>query len=292
MGMGSRIVAVGLACALALTAAGPVAARGADEPDLAQIGELAQEAQTRFETADYAGAIDLWTKAYAALPEEPAYAQQRSVLVYQIAQASVEAYSLDPQVLYLRKAERLLTSYLETVDASDSETIAAVEGQLAELREKIAAASPEPEPEPESGSEPEEVEATDLASAAEPAAAEDGDARPGRALMISGGVLIGLGAASLGAATYGLVWGERVDARGEAAKDAGNDDVDFYRGLLDEGTTANRLALGAGIAGAVLVGVGAGLLGVGAAKSRKRRDVAWVPLGLVGGGGLQVNLRF
>ncbi|MCA9657420.1 MAG: hypothetical protein KC486_03690 [Myxococcales bacterium] len=254
-----------------------------------KIGELAQEAQTRFETADYAGAIDLWTKAYAALPEEPAYAQQRSVLVYQIAQASVEAYSLDPQVLYLRKAERLLTSYLETIDASDGETIAAVEDQLAELREKIAAASPEQEEEPEPA--PDEVE-PEPEPVTEPAAADDGDARPGRALMISGGVLLGLGAASLGVATYGLVWGDRVDARGEAAKDAGNDDVDFYRGLLDEGTTANRLALGAGIAGAVLVGVGAGLLGVGAAKSRKRRDVAWVPLGLVGGGGLQMNLRF
>ncbi|MEZ4382209.1 MAG: hypothetical protein R3A79_12735 [Nannocystaceae bacterium] len=288
------MVALGVACVVALTAAGPVAAGGSDEPDLAKIGELAQEAQTRFETADYAGAIDLWTKAYAALPEEPAYAQQRSVLVYQIAQASVEAYSLDPQILYLRKAERLLTSYLETIDASDGETIAAVEGQLAELRGKIEAASAE-DPEAAAGEpevEPEEVDGG-APGASGPTDAAD-DPRAGRALMISGGALLGLGAASLGVMTAGLVWGLRVDARGDGAKAAGETDPAVYTGLLEDGTAANRLALGAGIAGAVLVVVGGGLLGVGAVKRSKgkRRDVAWLPLGVVGGAGVQMNLRF
>ncbi len=88
--MGWRLVAVALVFGGVVSTPARASARA--EPDLAAIGELAQEAQTRFETADYAGAIDLWTEAYAALPQDSEYAQQRSVLVYQIAQACVEAY--------------------------------------------------------------------------------------------------------------------------------------------------------------------------------------------------------
>src|SRR5687768_1890321 len=98
---GRRWLSAGLAAALAVLPAVPevraaAPAKASDELN-AKISALAQEAQTRFETADYAGAIELWTQAYAALPNEPAYDKRRNVLAYQIAQACVEAYELDPQ---------------------------------------------------------------------------------------------------------------------------------------------------------------------------------------------------
>ncbi len=302
-----RNLAVGVALGLGCITATPALAQRSAEPDLAAIGELAQEAQTRFETADYAGAIDLWTEAYAALPQESEYAQQRSVLVYQIAQACVEAYALDPQVLYLRKAERLYTSYQETIDPSDAETLAEVESTIAELRAKIAVVDPDPEtegdPKPDPGAGEAQVEDQSIgdegdgsATTSEVPSGEPSAGRSdGRGLTIAGAVLVGLGAASLGAMTYGLVWGGRVDDRGDAAKAAGETDAEVYRGLLSEGTTANRLAIGAGVAGAVAVATGATLLGVGLGKRRTRsseRDIAWAPLGVARGGGLALRLRF
>lgn len=305
-----RNLAVGVALGLGCITATPALAQRSAEPDLAAIGELAQEAQTRFETADYAGAIDLWTEAYAALPQESEYAQQRSVLVYQIAQACVEAYALDPQALYLRKAERLYISYQETIDPSDTETLAEVESTIADLRAKIAAVDPDPATEdapkdPRAGEaqveDPVEDQSigdegdgsatTSEVPSGEPSAERSG----GRGLTIAGAVLVGLGAASLGAMTYGLVWGGRVDDRGDAAKAAGETDAEVYRGLLSEGTTANRLAIGAGAAGAVAIATGATLLGVGLGKRRTRssdRDIAWAPVGVARGGGLALRLRF
>ncbi len=298
--MGWRVVA--LALVLGCIGSSPSQASASTDPDLAAIGELAQEAQTRFETADYAGAIDLWTEAYAALPQESEYAQQRSVLVYQIAQACVEAYALDPQVLYLRKAERLYSAYQETIDPSDTETLAEVESTLVELREKIAAVEPEP-----STQAPPAAETGERAPVEDRSIGDEGDGSPstpvdppaaaqeGRGLRITGAVLLGLGAASLGAMTYGLVWGARVDERGEAAMAAGESDVEVFRGLLSEGTTANRLAIGAGAAGAVAAVTGATLLGLGLRKRRARggeRDIAWAPLGLPRGAGIALGGRF
>ena len=220
----SALVALALGLVTVSPATVTAAARSAkpaarDEgPDLQKIGELAQEAQTRFETADFPGAIELWTQAYAALPAEPAYASQRGVLVYQIAQACVEAYSIDPQVLYLRKAERLLSNYLETLGPADEETAASVKEQLGEIEGKIA----EAEAAGEAGSVEPESDLDDVVEVEEPAPDEDGvpyeeSKVPGRPLVIAGGALLGAGALGLGAMTFGLVWGARVDARGDAA---------------------------------------------------------------------------
>jgi len=293
---------VGIAVVLTLAAGAPASADARVQPDLNAIGALAQEAQTRYDTADYAGAVALWTEAYAALPEEPAYAQQRSALVYQIAQASVEAYEMDPQASHLRRAERLFCSYLETIDPSDSETVAELEVTLADLREKIAAVEPDSPVQPEGGAvettpAPEdavELETPEVVPETSPSGPSTEDRSGGRGLTIAGGVVLGLGVAGLGAMTYGLVWGGNVDERGDAAMDASADAQEFIE-LREEGETANRLALGAGIASGIAVAVGASLLGVGLRRrrtSRLARGGQWAPLGWVGGGGVSWSLRF
>lgn len=307
---GRRCLAAGLAAALTLAAAVPEAgaaapAKAGDELN-AKISALAQEAQTRFETADYAGAIELWTQAYAALPNEAAYDKRRNVLAYQIAQACVEAYELDPQLVYLRKAERLFDNYLKTISAKDTTTTAKVQGTLDELRAKIAdaeareAAEKKAATEAAEGRDDGEAEArlaAEKASASREAearrAAGEREAKRSRRLTIAGGALTGAGAIALGVMAFGLARGARVDRDGEAAKADGVTDPTVYRDLLDQGTVANTLAIATAVAGGVLVVTGIGLIGAGAAgQQRARRELGLAPTWLRGGAGLVLQGRF
>ncbi|WP_434419106.1 hypothetical protein [Nannocystis pusilla] len=306
---GRRWSSAGLAAALAVLPAVPEAraaapAKANDELN-AKISALAQEAQTRFETADYAGAIELWTQAYAALPNEPAYDKRRNVLAYQIAQACVEAYELDPQLVYLRKAERLFDNYLQTISAKDKNTTAKVQGTLDELREKIRVAEEREAAAKQAAAETadgrDEGDADALLAArraseareAEARANAEREARRARRLTIAGGALTGAGAIALGVMAYGLARGARVDRDGEAAKADGVTDSAVYRDLLDQGTAANTLAIATAVVGGVLVVTGIGLIGAGAAgQQRARRDLGLAPTWLRGGAGLVLQGRF
>ncbi|MCY0989646.1 hypothetical protein OV203_21085 [Nannocystis sp. ILAH1] len=306
---GRRWLSAGLAAALAVLPAVPevraAAPAKASEELNAKISALAQEAQTRFETADYAGAIELWTQAYAALPNEPAYDKRRNVLAYQIAQACVEAYELDPQLVYLRKAERLFDNYLQTISAKDKNTTAKVQGTLDELREKIRVAEEREAADKQAASENAEARGEDDAEAllaaqkaseareAEARAHAEREARRARRLTVAGGALTGAGAIALGVMAYGLARGARVDRDGEAAKADGVTDPAVYRDLLDQGTAANTLAIATAVVGGVLVVTGIGLIGAGAAgQQRARRDLGLAPTWLRGGAGLVLQGRF
>lgn len=301
-----RWVSAGLAAVLAsspgIAEVRAAPAKGNDQLN-AKISGLAQEAQTRFETADFAGAIELWTQAYAAMPDEPAYDKRRNVLAYQIAQACVEAYELDPQLVYLRKAERLFDNYLKTISAKDKVTTAKVQGTLDELREKIrvaeereaaekqaaaeAAERAGPEDEEQAAPKADEAEAEDRRTVAER------EAKKSRGLTIAGGTLTGAGAIVLGVMAYGLAQGARADRDGEAAKADGVTDPAVYRDLLDQGMAANRLAIATAVAGGILVVTGIGLLGAGAAgQQRARRELGLAPTWLRGGAGIVLQGRF
>ncbi|PCC69126.1 hypothetical protein SAMN02745121_05774 [Nannocystis exedens] len=308
---GRRWLSAGLAAALAalpaapeVRAAAPAKAKAGDELN-AKISALAQEAQTRFETADYAGAIELWTQAYAALPNEPAYDKRRNVLAYQIAQACVEAYELDPQLVYLRKAERLFDNYLKTISAKDKNTTAKVQSTLDELREKIRVAEEREAADKQAAAEAAEArgeggpgphvaaQKASEAREAEARAVAEREAKRARRLTIAGGALTGAGAIVLGVMAYGLARGARVDRDGEAAKADGVTDPAVYRDLLDQGTAANTLAIATAVAGGVLVVTGIGLLGAGAAgQQRARRDLGLAPTWLRGGAGVVLQGRF
>lgn len=294
-----------LAAGLAATLAGPplpaaAAPSKADRKLLDKVGALAQEAQTRFETADFAGAIELWTQAYAALPAEAAYEKRRNGLAYLIAQACVEAYAIDPQLVYLRKAEKLFEQYRTTVNPKDKDTAGKVEATLAELREKIRVAE-----EKEAAAAREQADASDEATerarraeeekerAAARRAAAERDVKTARRLNITGGVLAGVGAIGLGLMGYGLSSGARLDREGEAARQDGVMDLELYRGIIADGVTANRIAIVGGAVGGALLVTGLGLVAAGAVKQRRaRRELAAAPTWLPGGAGLVLQGRF
>lgn len=284
------------------------AAPAAQPGPLQKVAELAQSAQTRYETADYAGAIELWTKAYDLLPGDPEYTSQRNLLAYQIGQACLEAYAIDPQVAYLRKADRLLTGYLQAIDPQDTETAAEIDGRLKEIRGKIgeherleaerlerereeaerareaAEAARRPDP---------AVEAARQAEAERRRKAAEADKKLGRRLSIAGGVGVGVGVSLLAVMGYGLGRGANLDDDGDAEVATGMPDQAALQGFLDKGLSANRLAAATGAIGGVLLVTGVALLATGISKEKRaRKALALGPTWLPGGGGLALTGRF
>jgi hypothetical protein len=147
-----RGLALGVCLALAVPAgltAGPrlaqAAVNGPDEDAaLAESRALYDEGKARFDTFDYEGAVDLWTKAYAKLPESEAGV--RNAMVYNIATAQEKAYEVDKEVQHLRQAVLLLEQYIKNYKVlykKTPETKAEVdkaENRIATLRERIARA--------------------------------------------------------------------------------------------------------------------------------------------------------
>lgn len=299
-----------LASILTLTLAAPPAhAAPASESPLEQVSALVEAGQTRFDTADFPGAIDLWTQAYAALPDDPAYSKRRNVLAYQIARACEEAYTLDPeQIIYLRKAERLFENYLKTIDPRDEGTIARVQATLDDLRAKIRAAQAEDTAAADALRDDAEAAAAAEAAARKQredrdaaAARRDAEARHdaerreatrARRLVISGAAVTGGGGVLLGVMAYGLAWGARVDRDGTKAMTDGIDDPARFQDLRHQGFTANRLATATAVIGGALVLVGVGLLAGGLAGKRRARPLGVAPTWLPGGAGIGFTGRF
>ncbi|MEM9462736.1 MAG: hypothetical protein AAGF11_51825 [Myxococcota bacterium] len=115
-----------------------------EDPALTEARALYDEGKARFDTFDYQGAVDLWTKAYAKLPEDAAGIRNR--LVYNIATAQEKAFELDHDVEHLRRAQMLLESYIgnykalvERTPESQAEVDKAQE-RIAVIKERIEAA--------------------------------------------------------------------------------------------------------------------------------------------------------
>ena len=303
-----------LALSLALVAPG----RGkpaADKPaapvqsgPMQQVSELVKSAQARYDTADFAGAIELWTQAYDLLPDAPEYTSQRSVLAYQIGQACTEAYAIDPKIAYLRKADKLFSGYLKSVDPQDTETIADLEARLTDIRAKIAdaerldaerlererqeaeakraAAEAAKQPDPA-------IERARQAELAARRKAAERDAKKARTLTIAGGVTLGVGASMLAVMAAGLARGAKIDDQGDTAAAMPSPDVGELQGLLDKGLVANRLAIAGGILGGVLTVTGAALVATGVVRQRRaRKNLALAPTWIPGGGGVIFAARF
>jgi hypothetical protein len=115
-----------------------------EDPAIAQSRELYEEGKAKFDTFDYKGAVDLWTKAYAKLPESEAGV--RNAMVYNIATAQEKAYELDKDVQHLRQAVLLLEQYIKNYKVMFKKTpetkaeVEKAEGRIAALKERIGRA--------------------------------------------------------------------------------------------------------------------------------------------------------
>lgn len=244
----------------------------------ARVGALINEGQALFDTADYVGAINRWTAAYAGLPDDPHLAAARNLLAYQIAQAHIEAHAMDRQTSHLRKAERLLRQYIAALDPSESEARADAEQRLAAVEVQIEATPAPPAPAP-------------TAAIRAPAPTPPLPARYPRqrgALLLSGGIGLGLGAALLAGTAVAAVTSSRIADERRLARERGASADELGR-LLDRDLRADRATLATAIAGGVLLATGIALVIKASVRPRALTARPMLAPGLVGA---RLDLRF
>ncbi|MCB9706532.1 MAG: hypothetical protein H6711_32095 [Myxococcales bacterium] len=255
---------VSLVLALSVAAGAPVTAH-AEEP-LTEARNLYQRGTAKFETADYAGAIELWTDAYAMVPATPETVEVKVLILYNLATAHEKAFEVDGEPSHLRQSLILLDGFEGSLEAvyDDAEAIAserariderraAVKAQLAAIEEKGGGDDKPPVDEP-----PTKPPVDEPPPEAPPA-------KPSRGLTIAGAALMGAGGAALGLMTAGLV----MSSKANDISDLLPDQVDERRQRFERGRLGETLAIAGGAAAGGLLITGAILLGVGASRARK-----------------------
>ena len=232
----------------------------AEDQAVEQAQQLFDEGAAKFETADYIGAIELWTEAIGLVPQLPQYAPIKAKLIANIAAAQERAYLVDKEVSHLNQAKILIERYrsgLEEIYLDELERekeLAWANARLEKIDAELAAVA--------------EREAAERA-AAERAAAEAAEAAkprrpPGQGLMIAGGVIGGLGVGGLAVMISGMVIGNKNDD----ISDLPTNDFDTRADRFRMGRLGNTLAIAGGVGGGVLLGAGVALLVVGLKKKR------------------------
>jgi hypothetical protein len=231
----------------------------AEEAAVEQAQQLFDAGATKFETADYVGAIELWTEAFGLVPNVPENAPIKARLIANIAAAQERAYGVDKQVSHLNQAKILLERYrgvLADIYLDEVER----EKELAWVNERVAKIDAELKV----VADREAAERAAAEQAAAERAARDDAPPPGQGLVIGGSVLAGLGVAGLGVMVAGMVIGSQNDD----ISDLPTNDLDTRADRFRMGRLGNALAIGGGVGGAVLLGTGVALLVVGLKKKR------------------------
>ena len=290
------------AAAYSQTAAAGPARKAKGEPDkeqaLAEAKQLYEQGRAKFETFDYEGAVELWTQAYAKLPEDAVGV--RNAMVYNIATAQEKAYEVDKDVQHLRQAALLLQTYVENYKAIFKKTpetkaeVAKAEERIKAINERIAAA--------ERGDAPAAAPTTDFASQDAAVGPVDGivwttghnpppdpvlleknqrlaaEGKKVDAMLISGYVVgsVGLVVLLASASAFGA---------GAALDDSEDSDAP------ETSRTAGFVLLGVGLA---FVGTAGALIGVGFSRRAKLRrgELAVAPMLTPRGGGGALRFKF
>lgn len=246
-----------------------------DAADEAQ--RLFSEADARYQTSDYRGAVEAFTRAYAvsqAIEDEPLRDRVQAAIMFNLGRAHLKAYSVDEEPEHLRQAIELFEKYL--AQSAELEDQRETERELREARALLEAYEhpqmDDGEPEPPPTGEP-------------PATGEPpptGEARRNRVALAGYVTLVGVG---VGIGVSG--GGAAIAARAQRDYDAGptraeRDDA------ITRGRVGNVLIIAGGAFAGAMVVTGIALIATG--KSKQRRDLALVPAPLLGSGRLGLAL--
>lgn len=237
----------------------------APESDTETAESIFRRGQAKYETADYVGAIELWTEAYALVESTPENAAIKALLIFNLAQAHVKAFELDEDAIHLKQARSLLESYRTSLDLlyeegpARTEELAKVDEKLAEIANKldaVEAAEPVPVEDPDEEPEPE----VDVPPPTRP--------NPGNPLMFAGaGVTVFGVAAGSALMTLGGVMGSNAnDVSGLDPLDLAAREEQFARGQR-----GNALLVTGAVVAGVLIPIGVGLIAVGAKRNAESR---------------------
>ncbi len=215
--------------------------------DMAEVKKIYDEGKAKYDTLDYSGAIDAWTRAYGMVPAQDEYREARNDLAYNIATAQEKAFDIDHKVEHLRQARGLLVSFVDEYKKLYEPTpeakaeVARVKERIAALDTKIAAAEATAAPAPQV--KPPKSSSAGVREVFRQDPELYRQYRSGRSMIIGGGVALGVGAG------LGLIAIALADR--------------------DQFPDARPLAISLGVIGIGGIVTGAVLLGVGVPK-RKR----------------------
>ncbi|KIG13076.1 hypothetical protein DB30_00541 [Enhygromyxa salina] len=261
------------------------------DPNLETAETIFRQGQAKYETADYAGAIELWTAAYALVGSSTENASIKALLIYNLAQAHLKAFDLDKDKIHLKQALQLLQSFrsnlsllhedqeqLATETTKVEARIAEIEGMLADLERPASEPTPVPAPTVEPAQDGGEA---------------DEDLRSGTPLIAAGGTVAGLGAL-LG--VVGIVGGLMASNANDIS-DLAPDDLSGREDRFASGRAGNTMLIVGSVGAGVLVPTGLALVVVGVLRNKKidRRSAAlprFVPSVSPSGGGLAISGRF
>jgi tetratricopeptide (TPR) repeat protein len=275
----SRLLVCGLTALACLT---PIQVARAQSPVEASQSEAYDEARAlyeegvgRYETADYLGAIDLWTQAFTLLPNLAEYAKINADLIFNLARAHEKQFDVDNDPAQLRQAIILLERYIESLPNLYADDVAEFDAQktkTTQVKTDIEA----------------RLDAYESSRPAGPASGPgDSPPEPGRSLVITGAVLTAVGGLALGASGYGMAAG----AQANDISDVDPTDIDERRTQFDRGRSMNTIAIAGGVSAGVLIATGVALIVVGKKKGKESR-VALTPWLAPNGGGLVTRARF
>ena len=266
-------MSVGIAFVVALTAspthaqdpvdsAAPADSEAVD-PTTDEARALYQEGVAAYASSDYERSVDLLRRSYEKalrIESEDVRAVVLTTLSFNLARAQVKAYDIDGDLRRLKQAKDLIEKYL-SVELTEQER-AEAEAVAQDIDDRITAAEAKAASAP-SNTQPQ----------ATPGDTERNDARStkgGRPLIITGGVLAGIGVVA-GGALVGA--GGALGARGRSDFDAAQtyDDLDEARSTH---ATGRILGFSGIAAGGVLTITGVALLAVGIKRERAGQTAA------------------
>jgi hypothetical protein len=244
---------------------------------MAEVKQLYTQGRARFDTLDYQGAIDLWTKAFGLLPANEDNRSIRNDLVYNIATAQEEAYKVDRDPAHLRQAIGLLERYVDEYKALYKPTpearaeVEKVRARVAELEAKLAeaeaattpAATPAAPPDPRAEEQRKAIAVKQLLR-------EDPEIsqqyRSGTSMIAGGSVAFGLGAVSF------VVMLAYLSLRAAARLDediTGEDPEDDA--VYQRATTGAAVS---GVLSGLLIATGCVLLPIGVGRRKRAKQAA------------------
>lgn len=253
-----------LALALGVALALPLAS--------ARAGDLEAEAQRLESESNFAAAAEVW-EAIIDAAESP---DEREVAAFRAQQARRIVAAATGDTGQLCRARSIVARLLERADLEE-DSRRDFEGFAGEIGRTLADLGERCEPRP-AGPSP---AAAAPAQGEQPAAAAIPDAEPrrtGKALAITGGVLVGAGAALAGLMTYGII--EDNQAAEELLPYVSKnettgltrDEAADVAAIKHRGDSGSQLAIAAGVSGGLAIVTGVSLLIVKAVRDRGRRS--------------------
>jgi uncharacterized protein with FMN-binding domain len=272
--------------ALALLAPQAQAAPADDQQALAVFEAGFKEGQAKFDDGEFLAAARAWIAAARNLRETQSNRDNRAAVYEYVVDAFTSGLEGVERPEVLREAVAALNAYCEgftraygTETPISAKIIAARDDFKARLALAEAANSPKPE-----------VEGPAVVPAVDPPAAEPKPTKRWKGLVISGGVLTGLG---VGAAALAAATAARSQVQEDEYLDAGCLTMTTMscQEKRADGEASNTLAVGSVVVAAPLLAVGVALLVVGL-KRRSSSRTAFAPALAPGFAGLGLSRSF